>query len=841
MNGNIGTILTNLGLLLVALPALAGPALGLGGASRNPVSPEAAAKVAVNQLTRARIAEARKIRDPKELQTRMWQILAEPPSVQEVFTESKEGTPVYHILNLKPQGWVAVAADKVAYPIIGFSGKGAYIPGRKNCGFQAWMENVRDEIHAAASRDLPPLPRASAAWDELDQSPDTFLAREASFAATVPAPAVAGSVWPLLTSTWGQGSNWPGIEPCASWLIAWLIGYDAYCPYEKNWAGFYQVAPTGCVATAAGQIMKFWSWPPSGEGSHTSDPPYVPLSGACISESTYGPYTVDYAARTYNWAIMPDDVIPLPSGLVPGSTYEVAKLLRDVGNALDMNYAPGGSSTSTSYVPEVLENHFRYSRSAAYLDRASYDSATWIDMLKNELTAGRPVQYRGESALSGGHSFVIDGYDVFGNFHVNWGWEGLLDWWFSIDFLTSLGGDFNNGQAGVFYIKPDYPPTAANDAYSMNEDSSLSVPAAGVLANDSDPWGDPLSAGVDTWPSSGSLSLNANGSFTYTPSLHFVGTDTFTYHASDGRYSSGSATVTITVNAVNHAPVLSPIGAKTVDEGQLLQFAVSATDRDNNPLTYTATNLPAGASFDPASRILTWTPSFTQAGTYPNVLFQVQDNQTPALQASEAITITVNNVNRAPVLSPIGGKSVNEGQLLQFFVSATDPDGDGLSYSASNLPAGASFNPATRIFSWRPTYSQGGIYPNVGFTVTDTGSPSLSTSEAITISVTNVILDTYGQDDEGRARVCFNSRTGDFKWEVLSGPHAGEMFSGVAMLRTMLGKTYLSTAPGSPVNINLTVDLASGTARGVLVGGAGCFHQLSDSNLSNNGPSPCRN
>jgi hypothetical protein len=90
--------------------------------------------------------------------------------------------------------------------------------------------------------------------------------------------------------------------------------------------------------------------------------------------------------------------------------------------------------------------------------------------------------------------------------------------------------------------------------------------------------------------------------------------------------------------------------------------------------------------------------------------------------------------NTPPVLGTIGSKSVNEGVLLTFTLSASDPDGDGLTFSASNLPTGASFNPSTRVFSWTPAFGSAGNY-NVTFTVTDNGTPSESDSEVITITV----------------------------------------------------------------------------------------------------------
>src|SRR3972149_785544 len=133
------------------------------------------------------------------------------------------------------------------------------------------------------------------------------------------------------------------------------------------------------------------------------------------------------------------------------------------------------------------------------------------------------------------------------------------------------------------------------------------------------------------------------------------------------------------------------------------------------------------------TRTFNWTPTYDQAGSY-NVTFTVTDNGTPSLNDSEVVTITVNNVNRSPVLDPIGAKSVNEGGNLNFTITGTDPDGDALTFSAIGLPTGATFNAATRTFDWTPGYTQSGSY-NVTFAVSDS---SLSDNEVVTITVNNV-------------------------------------------------------------------------------------------------------
>src|SRR5207245_635498 len=98
-------------------------------------------------------------------------------------------------------------------------------------------------------------------------------------------------------------------------------------------------------------------------------------------------------------------------------------------------------------------------------------------------------------------------------------------------------------------------PAAVADSYSVNEDNTLTIGAPGVLANDSDVDGDSLHAVLVSGVSHGTLALNADGSFTYTPAANFNGSDSFTYMANDAAADSNPATVTITVNPVNDAPV----------------------------------------------------------------------------------------------------------------------------------------------------------------------------------------------------------------------------------------------------------------------------------------------
>lgn len=125
-----------------------------------------------------------------------------------------------------------------------------------------------------------------------------------------------------------------------------------------------------------------------------------------------------------------------------------------------------------------------------------------------------------------------------------------------------------------------------------------------------------------------------------------------------------------------------------------------------------------------------WVDCTTSVDTINKIIYGTVNSLSPF--------IIVEYSNRSPVLAPIGDQITNEGQLLQIVLSATDPDGNALSYSAENLPTGAAFDPETHTFSWIPSYDQAGSYPNIIFRVTDNGNPPLSAQEEITITVNNV-------------------------------------------------------------------------------------------------------
>jgi hypothetical protein len=182
-----------------------------------------------------------------------------------------------------------------------------------------------------------------------------------------------------------------------------------------------------------------------------------------------------------------------------------------------------------------------------------------------------------------------------------------------------------------------------------------------------------------------------------------------TVQVSDGTGGTGSQSIAVTVTPVNdNAPILGPIGAQTIAEGALLSFTASATDADlpAQSLSYSLAGAPAGATINATTGAFSWTPTEAQGpGSYS---FDILVSDGTATD-SETITVTVTEVNDAPILGAIGNQTIAEGSPLSFTATATDADlpAQSLSYSLAGAPAGATINATTGAFSWTPTEAQG--------------------------------------------------------------------------------------------------------------------------------------
>jgi VCBS repeat-containing protein len=243
-----------------------------------------------------------------------------------------------------------------------------------------------------------------------------------------------------------------------------------------------------------------------------------------------------------------------------------------------------------------------------------------------------------------------------------------------------VGAHPDQGSAYVFVT--DRAPSAIDDASTTDEDTPLSVPAPGVLANDGDPEGDPLSASLVSSPVHGTLALNPNGSFTYTPNADYNGPDSFTYKASDGSLDSNVATVTITVRAVNDPPVCGAASGST-DEDTTVDVAPSCSDVDADALTYAIVDQPAHGAAGVVAGRLHYVPAADYHGP-DSFTYRANDGQADSNVAT--VTITVGAVNDAPVCAAVSG-STDEDTALATAPSCSDVDSGSLTYAIVDQPA----------------------------------------------------------------------------------------------------------------------------------------------------------
>ena len=198
---------------------------------------------------------------------------------------------------------------------------------------------------------------------------------------------------------------------------------------------------TGCVATAGAIVMKHHGYPAKGVGSHS-----YTWNGQNLTASF---------EHDYDWANMPDRYTDGNDEAFDG----VARLMSDLGIAVNMQYANGGSASALEDLVTALKKYFGYSKYARHLKIEDLGAEAWNGRLRAEIDANRPVLYAASDANVGGHSFVIDGYKD-ESFSVNWGWGGYCDGFYRVGALnpevdgTPQGDQYNSSQAAVFALQP---------------------------------------------------------------------------------------------------------------------------------------------------------------------------------------------------------------------------------------------------------------------------------------------------------------------------------------------------------------------------------------------------
>jgi VCBS repeat-containing protein len=232
----------------------------------------------------------------------------------------------------------------------------------------------------------------------------------------------------------------------------------------------------------------------------------------------------------------------------------------------------------------------------------------------------------------------------------------------------------------VTAVDDNNAPTAHDDSFTVAEDGTLTVTAPGVLGNDTDADNDTLTAALVTGPAFGSLVFGTDGSFSYVPNADFFGADSFTYRANDGEDDSSAATVTLTVTAVNDAPLANDDSATTTED-QPVTIAALANDADvDNALFVAAFSQGVnGTVVQNADGTFTYTPAPDFNGT-DSFTYTLDDGE---FTDTATVTITVNAVNDAPAgIDDTAATGEDTPVTIAVLANDTDIEGDTLTVAA---------------------------------------------------------------------------------------------------------------------------------------------------------------
>lgn len=340
-------------------------------------------------------------------------------SLAHVVPQKTNSAPAAYVFQSgEDNGFVIVSADDACTDILGYSANGKFDAENIPANLQTWLQHYAEEVEWAA------------------QQPQTPLVRRAK----VKMSSAAGrSVSPLL-----NGIQWDQDAP-----------FNNLCPIDSD----NSRSVTGCVATAASQIMAFWQHPTQGMGSHSYT--WTRSNGSTRTVSA------NFGTTTYDWSHM------LPSYAGSYTTTQanaVATLMFHAGVACEMEYSSESSGASTSDMAIAMQNYFGYDHAMTCYN-ADYEGYTVLaDKIQEELEAGRPVMMSGATTRNEGHCFVCEGSDGNGKFYFNWGWSGNCDGYYQLSALEPRNQGIGGASSGLAFtvrvsaytgIQPDQGGLAA--------------------------------------------------------------------------------------------------------------------------------------------------------------------------------------------------------------------------------------------------------------------------------------------------------------------------------------------------------------------------------------------
>ncbi len=343
------------------------------------------------------------------------------------FTDAK--SIAYYIYNWGHNAFVIISGDDRMKTILGYSNSGPFVTENIPGNIKYFLNTYVDELSEI---------------ENLPEGVEKVKIEETS----VPTRAFQNAIAPLLGDIkWNQDAP-----------------YNNKCPLDDS-----QPSASGCVATAMAMIMKYHSYPNKGQGYYS------------YSSKTKGlSCSFDYSNTTFDW----NNMLPqYGDSYTQAQADAVATLMYACGVAVDMDYTNSESGAFGKDFGEKLIEYFNYDENNLCIDRDLFLYKEWMEKIKTELNASRPIFYTGRTANSG-HAFVLDGYDAKDLVHINWGWGGNSDGYFSITELNPAnpgigGGDvsakdgFAYGQSMIIGIQK---PTSSSVYSSQLACSELILP-----------------------------------------------------------------------------------------------------------------------------------------------------------------------------------------------------------------------------------------------------------------------------------------------------------------------------------------------------------------------------
>lgn len=292
------------------------------------------------------------------------------------------------------RGFVILSADDVAAPMLGYSDEGNFDVNNMPTSLNFLLQIYANQIQAAQEQ-------GAAEYDSA-----TMPGVDPSWTA----------IAPLVKTKWDQGAPYNGMTPTLN---------------GKN-------CPTGCVATSLAQCMNYFQYPEIGEG----------LVSYKWNNKTI---VMNMGKQAFDWKNMLDYYSD--GDYTQAQADAVAYLMKAAGYSVNMSYGASASGALSRFLVTALTENFKYDKGVYYVGRELYSGSEWNKMVYDNIKNVGPVIYNGTS-MEGGHSFIIDGYDGKGYFHVNFGWSGTSDGYYTLNVLTP-GAQGTGGGVGGFNISQD--------------------------------------------------------------------------------------------------------------------------------------------------------------------------------------------------------------------------------------------------------------------------------------------------------------------------------------------------------------------------------------------------